>query len=152
MQNLFGSFESISKRRFAFLEQRFGFQTRKHVQDNFGCFVLYQNATTGVRISFGRDGMIYVTLYKLQDGELPKYPVFFSPRADFLVFDLNDLLAVRGQQPIHQNPRTIAADANFEKTLTTFAEQLATHASDVLRGDFGVLPEIQKVVARRAAR
>jgi hypothetical protein len=145
------SFEQLVRSDFRFLAERYGFQVIDVEKSNYGCIVWYKNQTTVVRVSLELyDGGLFVTIYRLKDGNVPDYPIFFDPRAEFLVFDLNDLLIIRSGEKIDQDPTLIYDEKYLKSKVKQFSQALQQHADDVLRGDFEILPKLKERVARRA--
>lgn len=144
-------FEKLVRREFHFLIENYGFQIIDVEKSNYGCLVWFKNQWAVVRVSFELyDGGIFVMIYKLTEGNIPEYPVFFDRRAEFLIFDLNDLTIVRTGKRVQQDPKLIYDKEYVAAKIKEFAASLKMNAHDVLSGDFSVLPQIKERVARRA--
>jgi len=144
-------FEKLARTNFQFLIDDYGSQLIDVEKNNYGCLLWYKNQTTVVRVSLELyDGGIFVTLYKLQNGNIPEFPTFFDPAAEFLIFDLNDLLIVRAGKKVEQDGELIYNEAYLASKVSEFAGLLKQYGNDVLREDFAILPHIKEIVARRA--
>ncbi len=144
-------FAKFVRKEFQFLIDEYGFQIIDVEKTNYGCLVWYKNQSTVVRVSLELyDGGVFTTIYKLKDGGIPEYPVFFDPAAEFLIFDLNDLLLLRTGKKVEQDGELIYKKEYLETKVQEFAASLKKNATDVLAGDFTVLPQIKERVARRA--
>jgi hypothetical protein len=144
--------ELLIRDAFQFLQADHGFQIWEIVKNNYGCFVMYKGEHVAIRVSDEiYDGGIFVRFYKLKDGKIPPYPIFFDRDAEYLIFDFSNLLILRTGSFIEQDSRRIYEESDYVKeTLRRFAEAIKRHASDVLKGDFSVLPAIKRLVIRRA--
>jgi len=144
-------FEKLVRNNFQFLTGDFAFQLIDVEKNNYGCLLWYKNQTTVVRVSLELyDGGIFVTIYQLKDGNIPEYPTFFDPAAEFLIFDLNDLLILRTGKKVEQDSSLTYGEEYLTMKVEEFARLLEKHGSDVLSGDFGILAKIKEKVARRA--
>jgi hypothetical protein len=145
-------FEKIARQEFRFLESEYDFKLHGVEKTVYGCFIIYKASALAVRVSCEtHDGGVFVKIYKLKDGEIPKYPIFFDPKAEYLIFNFNNLLLLRAKRVIEQDEERIYKDSEYLKaTVKQFADNLKLYGSDVLKGDFGILPELHKIVIRRA--
>jgi hypothetical protein len=96
------------------------------------------------------DGGIFVLFYRLKDGKIPPHPIFFDPKAEFLIFNFNDLLLLRHSEMILQDPARLHEPAYNESILKNYAAALKKHATDVFGGDFGVWEQVKPIVVHRA--
>jgi len=144
-------FERLVRHEFQFLVDDYRFQIIDVEKTNYGCLVWYKNQFTVVRVSLEiYDGGMFVTIYRLRDGSIPEYPVFFDPAAEFLIFDLNDLAIIRTGKKVEQDGELIYDKHYLEAKVKEFASLLKSNGADILSGDFSVLPQIKERVARRA--
>jgi len=144
-------FEKFVRKEFQFLIGEYCFQIIDVEKTNYGCLVWYRNQTTVVEVSLELyDDGIFVTIYKLKDGNIPEYPIFFDLAAEFLIFDLNDLLILRTGKKLELDGKLIYKKEYLETKVREFAASLKKNATDVLSGDFAVLPQIKERVAKRA--
>ena len=152
MQNRNDIYELQVREQFKFLEEEYQFHVWEVLKNNYGCYITYKSPLLAVKVSNEiHEGSMDVSFYKLEDGKIPTYPIFFDPSAEFLVFSLHDLLVLRTGSFITQDWKRLYEDADYLKaTVAKFAEAIKRHASDVLKGDFSVLPAIKRLVIRRA--
>jgi hypothetical protein len=145
-------FATLARDKFQFLETLHGCQIIDVEKSNYGCIVWYKNSSVAIRVSYEiYDDGIFVTIYRLRDdGQIPEHPIFFDPSAAFLTFDLNDLIRVRGGERLSKGSESMYDRAALAKTVEEYANALKSHASDVIDGDFSILPQIKEIVARRA--
>lgn len=141
-------FEITCKKEFSFLEN-LGFAIVDSTKDNYGCRLTYKSDATAVKIELDRATM-FIDCYKLKDGNIPKRPIFFDQNEEFLVFDFNDLLMVKVGRKIEQIPKLMYREDYMKEKIKEFAEQLRCHGTDILSGDFSLLPEVKKRVVGRA--
>jgi hypothetical protein len=146
------TFEQIVRQEFKYLETDFNFHVHKVEKNVYGCFLIYKGLALAIRVSFEiHDGGVFVYIYRLKDGKIPEYPIFFDPKADFHIFDFNNLVLLKTNHPIEQNEQSVYEDGEYMKCIIReYAESLRTYGADLLNGDFSVFPEIRKIVARRA--
>ena len=140
------------REKFKFLEEEYQFHIWEILKNNYGCYITYKSPFLAVKVSNEiHEGAIGVSFYKLQDGKIPPYPIFFDPSGEFLVFTLHDLLVLRTGSFIEQDSRRLCEESDYMKAVVAkFAEAIKRHARDVLKGDFFVLPAIKRLVVRRA--
>lgn len=100
---------------------------------------------------------MFVDLIKLVNGKIPPYPIFIKPETELHWFDLKDLIYLRAPQlKIEQPPidSLFKPRRNFEKfiekILIQYANSLEQYAIDVLKGDFRIFAELEKIVKKRA--
>jgi hypothetical protein len=148
MNTRYNAFRAVCLQEFAYLHE-FGFALNEAEIDDYGCRVSYKNATTGLRADLERS-MISVDCYKLIDGNFPKYPIFFNPSDDFLVFDVNDLFILRLARKVEQDPERMYEIPYMEGKVKEFSNLLRECAGDIFAGDFAILPKIKERVVRRA--
>lgn len=147
----FLEFEKCCRRLFQFLVVEFGCDLIANERDNFGVYITYKNATTAIRISFEpREGGIFVLLSRLVGGNVPTYPIFIGPETVINSFYLDDIISLRDPSKGMQQtlPKEITK-TYLEKCLATYADALRQYGADILRGDFGLFRELEKVVKRR---
>src|SRR4051794_38883272 len=98
-------FEECCRVEFSFLVG-FGFDLIKLEKDNYRCSMVYKNNWTAVKVMLQLQGPgMVIDCYKLKNGEIPPYPVFFDAKQELLVFDLNDLLLARTGTSVEQDWR-----------------------------------------------
>jgi hypothetical protein len=151
MPNLIENFEQLALREFNFLKRDYHFEVHSIKKDNYGCFMMLKTASLAIRISLEiYDGGVFAKFYKIKDGEIPEYPVFFDPTAEFLIFDFNDLMRLRCGKVISQDSKRIYEPAYLESLVHEYAIAIKENASDVLTGDLSVFELVKGIVVRRA--
>lgn len=146
-------FERLCLKIFGFLWEDFGFTDIYRDRTNFGSYITYKNATTAIKISLEpREGGIFVELYRLIKGKLPRHPIKIHSDTVINGFDLNDLIALRSSPTlvVKQEIEKISRPDYLEKVLLEYANALRKYAVDILNGDFGVFLELEKIVKKRA--
>ena len=131
------------KTKFAFLERDFGFELQARRLDRWSRrwvpSLVCKNATTGVFIEYDvRDSYLKVVIFELQNGDIPN-------REGYILCDkgyaLNHVVLLK-------NPEDAVGSSDFEGEdwldayFSKVAENLKTHASDLLSGNFEKGPEI----------
>lgn len=149
-------FVSLVKKNFKFLEKEFGFFVFKVEDEIWGEAVTYINKTTAITISLEeRDGGIFLELYKLIDGCMPEKPITITQKTKLHSFEFENLLLLRA--PSLQLEHPFIDDLVFKpgkekvigKVLKQCADALKMYAIDVLRGDFTVFFDLEKLVKSR---
>jgi hypothetical protein len=146
------TFEQLVRDKFQYLETMHRCQVIDVEKTNYGCIVWYKNNNVAIRISYEiyEDG-VFVTIYKLHaNGQIPENPIFFDPNAAFLVFDLNDLMRAQGADRLSKGSEGMYDKTALEETVENYANALKSHATDIINGDFNILPRVREVVVRRA--
>jgi len=155
MSTTIDDFFEVCEAEFRFLVDEFGFR-KKARKTSAGVFrVPYEGAPAKVEVGFEwRDQYIYVLLGKpglprwKAEGRLPR------PSDELMGFNLEDLLTVRA-------PGSGIDEKTFGRALTrediehvcgTYARALREQAADVLRGDFSVLPAVERIINERVEK
>lgn len=126
---------------------------RSESSDNWGQRVVYANATTGLivhsSIEFNR---VEVSLVRLVEGEVPPYPIFVSNTPVLHQFLIDNLLALRAPELIHELRKLVGLGGKErDRQLTAYGHWLDQYAGDVLDGDFTAFAEMEREVRRRVA-
>lgn len=149
-------FISLVGKNFKFLEQKFGFFAFKVEDEAWGEAVTYINKTTAIKISLEeRDGGIFLELCKLIDGCIPEKPITITQKTKLYSFEFENLLLLRA--PSLQLEHPLIDDLVFKpgkekvmgKVLKQYADTLKIYAKDVLKGDFTVFSDLEKLVKNR---
>ena len=138
-------------KRLRFLEDNFGFKVIKIERESYGVFIILQNQTTSVRISFEpREGGIFILLSRLVNGKTPMYPIFVEPDTELHSFYLDDLIHLKDPkfEFSFRIQRTLSP-VQLELALGEIADALQKYASSVLMGDFEVFTNLEHVVKMR---
>jgi hypothetical protein len=152
MSNEGETFLELCKQKFRFLIDEYGFVLKSSRRESGNIFkVVYQSKTASVHINWEfRDNLIYVNLYRLVDGKLLKDPITISKDTVVNSFDLDILLLLREPTAM---PKTNSIPRNLddvEKIVDRYSLLLSKYASDVLRGDFTVLKDIEVLIKEKA--
>jgi hypothetical protein len=151
-------FEKYCRRLFKpVLEDKFRFKIVDVKHTDFSDYLIYQNATTGIKISYEpREGGIFVLLSRLIDGKMPEYPIYIKADTILNSFDLEDIISFKlAKKGIGHKFKNYFRKYNFNRkaslvrNLTRYAEELEEHAAYILNGDFGDFPELEKIVKAR---
>ena len=166
-------FFKLCDRYFQFLLEKFGCRvvSRKDNSWRWGYEVTYQNSTTAVKIRYEpADHYVFILLCQLVNGKIPDYPVSIHRKTKLHQFYLDDLLVLRSPGTrIRSKPfgDTIPDDLSakqiieacvanpftkhdLEHMVKTYAAALRKHGADILRGDFTVFAQLEKIVKKRA--
>lgn len=151
------NFYTIAKEKFKFLESEYGFKLSKHKRHDWGYELIYLNNTTGVKVIYEYgEAYIFIMLYKLNNGKLPEMPIQIDNSTILYGYGLDDLI-------LHRNPNAIIKPAYeygeqsvyYDKEMglslyiSAFAKNLEEYAIDILKGDFAIFPELDKIVKQR---
>lgn len=137
---------------FQFLIREFDFKVVETRRDQFGADVTLQNATTVINLGFElREHHVFVMLYRLIDGNLPRYKSLMEFDNDFENrFDLDDLINIRAPSlTVEQSLGRSPTRSDVERILKQYAAILQHHASDVLNGEFQVFAELGRTKLER---
>jgi hypothetical protein len=147
------------KEIFKFLINEYEFKLAGTHIENLYLEVVFKNKTTAIAIRLEeRDGGITVELIKLINGDIPSGSIFIFSDTKLNLFDLEILLAIRdaSQKIEHPNLDDLVFKPGWEKVmrrvLKQFARAVKQYADDVLRGDFSVFPELEKIVKSRTVK
>lgn len=107
--------------------------------------VYFYNNKSFVRISYSEyEDDIYVLIGRMIDNNIPEYPVSISSDTVLNMFDFQDVLSIK---------KTLSSDApkklSTMKYLDKLAGELNEYGSDILKGDFKIFVELDKIVKSR---
>ena len=149
MKDIYQKFEKICPMIFNFLEKDFRLNHIETEKNNYGIYVVYKSATSFLRISLElREGGIFIYLGRLEDGEIPPYPIFIHQSTILHAFYLDDLINLKESQSKKQQNEEVTL-SNIEKILTEKANDVRKYASDILQGNFEIFHELENVVKAR---
>lgn len=148
----FQAFEHACVKRLRFLEDDFQFQLEKIERETFGVFIIYRNSSTAVRVSLEpREGGIFVLVCRLIDGKIPEYPIFVKPDTPVNCFYLDDIVRLKmGELPSRPVVKQLLSPADVEATLIEISSLLREFAVDLLKGNFTIFADLDRVVKIRA--
>ena len=150
-------FDIIAQEQFKFLESKYCFSLYKCEKKNFGYELLYLNASTGVRITYEyREAYIFIMLYQLIKGKLRENPKNIENDTVLYSYGLDDLINLRNHQALIRPAYDYGEQSEYYDgenglllCVSQFASNLKTYAADVLRGDFTIFSELDKIVKER---
>lgn len=136
---------------FEFLIKKYGFRIKSTQSDNQTYRVVYQNKTTAVKIFFEvRDQWIILSLFRLIDGKIKEAPIIICRDSELNEFYLENLLILRDPETDDALEKLYSGKVrNFKKVLQLLASGLKKNAEDILKGDFTIFPELEKIVKSR---
>lgn len=154
------SFEKIVTNEFKFLESNFEFTLFKSREEDWGYEIVYLNKTTGIKITYeNRESYLFILLYQLVDGKLIENPrniredtVLHGYALDDIV-NLHDSSALIG--PTYKHPidsKYHDKEHGMSYYAYAYANNLETYAKDVLKGDFTIFRELDRVVKERVRK
>lgn len=146
-------FREACKTSFAFLRTDYGFHLVEEKADTWGFKLLLKNDNVGIVLTFEfRDYYLFVKLCKLQRGEFPSDPGEIRPETELESYDLDDVVSIRSKEsliPTYKSNTKLDREL-FEEVVGKQAANLRTFAADILRADFSLFPELEKLVKNRA--
>ena len=127
-------FERIVTKTFRGLESRYGFKKGETVYSRNGCTVQYLNTTTDVTLHYDIGGEPWLTIADIKDVENKS--------------TLGWLLVERGIEktpaPADAFQSTALPEKDFASILEKKNEQLLEYGLELIKGDFSLMPSLQK--------
>lgn len=145
-------FFNLCLQKFQFLFDEYGFKKKRKETAGGDYSILFQNTMTAIVVGFEwRDQYIYVRLCRLPDGEFRKNPIFITEDSEISCFDIEDLLTIRAPEMGIDAALfgKALSDKEVERVIAVYADAVQTQASDILKGDFSVWPELDAIVKNR---
>lgn len=152
-------FLELARKHLRYLETGYGCKVMKERRDRWSPFVAYQNQTTGVLAEYEvRDAYLNILLYRLENGKIIRDPVLNSPTATtFHGHALDDIVSLRSAAAVVGSMQDFSASPEgeipeskmLEAYVRRFAENLRLYADDVLRGDFAIFLQVDRLMRRR---
>jgi len=156
LDSLYAKFEGYAREAFRFLEDHYGFRLVQISHDRYSLVMLYQNATTGIKIEFEpRESMIWVTLYRLVDGKLPEYKsVLDLDRDTTNRFDLDALIEFKTPWLVAEREagRIALRDHDVQPAIMERAAMLRQLGDGILRGNFADFADLGRLKQERIRR
>jgi hypothetical protein len=143
----------ICGKHFKFLEKKYGFVLVKEAVDSLSYEFWYKSNTVGIKVKFEfPDFYLFVKLCRLQNEGFPPKPGEIRPETQLESFDLDDVLTIRSKESLIPS---YSVDTKFDKALLEDvvrkqAINLKKFATDIIKGDFSLFPELDKIVKKRA--
>ncbi|MBI3143582.1 MAG: hypothetical protein HYZ16_12215 [Bacteroidetes bacterium] len=153
-------FDIIAQEQFKFLESEYSFRLSKCEKEDWGYELIYLNDTTGVKITYEyREAYVFIMLYQLIDGELRENPRSIDNNTILHGYGLDDLISLRNPQALIKPAYNYGEQSKYydEKNglllyVSEFAGNLKRYAKDVLKGDFTIFHELDKIVKERVKK
>jgi hypothetical protein len=147
--------ELLFREVFGFLLDEFNFRIILSKSDNFGYYMTVLNPTTGIELEYEiRECFVNIVLYKLIDQKLVKRTnSAIIDGTPITGFSFDWILALRNPEveilPTYKYEEySIFHDKEigFKAYLSMIAQKLKEYASDILKGDFSIFPELDVMV------
>lgn len=156
-RNTWQPLKKLLSEEFAFLITDYACRVTETNSHSLGYSVTYCNATTATKIQFEpREGYLYILLYRLVNGELEENPIVIEVDTPLNGFCLDDIVRLRSPKDAMLSINSYGPNSpfsskthGFDRYVRRFAGNLKKYASEVLRGDFSIFPQVEKVVRRR---
>lgn len=140
------------KEVFKFLEEDYGFKIAVIEQDIFDSEIIYKNQTTAVKMRFeSRENQIFISLYRLINGQLPIYRSLQEYDGDFSNnFSLDDIIFLKSPSlTVKQGIKSQFTKSDIETILLQYAHAMRQYTDDVLKGDFTLFKSLGELLANR---
>ncbi|GEM_PF-3027040 len=144
-KNPYDFFINLCKKEFSFLVKMYECKIMPNKTADQEDVIVYKNTTTGVTIRLDPgEGGVLVNLYKLINNKIPSYSldngyiledVIFIQTSDSSIYSKNSGMAI--------------TEDTLPIITKKYAALLAQYASDILRGDFKIFPNIKMLVNKR---
>lgn len=150
-------FDIIVQEQFKFLVFQYDFRLCKCRKEDWGYELIYLSNTTGVKITYEyRNAYIFIMLYKLQNGEFRENPRNIEVSTILHGYSLDDLISIRNPQALIRPAYEYGEQSRYYENpngmalyIAEFAENLKNYAKDILKGNFTIFPELDKLVKER---
>jgi hypothetical protein len=158
----FDEFTRIARDQFAFLHGKYGFDTCQVSENPHECAVSVQfmNETTGVEVAFSTfRHMPNVSLHRLHSDprrwNYQGYGLVYLIRERCPEEEISESVgsALNAALIAYKKPGDIAPVSKLlVQILSTYASVLDEHATDVLNGDFSIVPRLENQARREQRR
>ncbi len=145
---------------FRYLETEYSFKLIKSKKESGGVHsTLYMNTVTAVELVFEyRESYLFIMLYQLVNGVFIDNPVIVRQDTISHGHGLGDVILLRNPSALIHPTYKYPKESNYSDPLNgmsyyinDFAINLNKYASDILKGDFTIFPELDKLVKKRLA-
>ena len=148
-------FTVLCKKHFSYLTNKYGFSFENNVSDTWWYRLTYLNQAInlGIVIHFERrDFYIFIKLCRLINGKLVQNTGEINPKTKINCFDMDDIISLKSKNSLYppHELNTIFNDDLFKKIVRIQANNLKTHAEEILKGDFSIFPQLEKIIKKRA--
>ncbi len=127
-------FERMVEKAFWGLEARFGFKKPETKFGSRSVTVSFKNATTEVTLNYEMGNMPWLEIADLQNPEV-------KSTLGWLLVEKGLEQAPLPEQAFHPTPLN---ETHLEPVLQTMGRQLTDQGSDLLKGDFAIMPKLQE--------
>lgn len=150
-------FDIIAKEQFSFLQSEFKFQLMNCTKMDWGYELFYKNDTTGVKITYEfQAAYIFIMIYRLINGEFCENPRNINENTVLNGYGLDDIISVQNPEALIKPAYEYGESSEYydkEKGLmlyiSAFAKNLKLFGKEVLRGDFSIFSDTDKIVKDR---
>jgi hypothetical protein len=154
MDDIESGFKIHCGKAFRFLAEEYSCWNIPDDLSEYRAACVWRNTTTAVTVSLELTYPgLFVKLSRLVDDRIPETPIHVENESVLHSFYLEDLVTLRGPHEIVRykaddlwNPDKVAELVYLDALLTR------KHASDILRGDFAIFQELERIVRDRAVR
>lgn len=148
-------FCDCAKQHFRFLEDDYGCTLESSLTEKWGGELIYRNETTGIRLVYEvPSAFLFVFIYKLIGGEMVENPTPLLANSKITKFDFNDALpdSAKMKPAYEYGSESLYFDdeVGLSNYLREFATRLQQYGKDALKGDFSILPKIDKIIKKRS--
>lgn len=135
------------KDAFRYLENDYKFRIFNNRKTRWSEMVLYKNSTTAVEITHEiREGRLLILLIRLINNEVPEYPIFIKQDTELNQFYLDDIIALASDGTLENQSKM-----DLEESIKYYSTALIKYGRNILKGDFKMFIELDKIVKKRAA-
>ena len=150
-------FDYIAQDQFKFLVSDFDFKLSRHVKEEWGYEMIYLNDKTGIKITYEyREAYVFIILFQLINGKIKENPRRIEEKTVLYGYGLDDLIGLRNPQalikPAYEygdNSKYYDPKNGLSHYVAEFANNLKEYAIDILKGNFTIFSELDKVVKER---
>ena len=151
------NFTCIAKDEFDFLRSEYNYKLVAEENNSNGGHVTFVNQKVGVGVKVQYEfasAFVFVFVYRLVNGEIRENRFPINKDSEINCFDFNDYLEPTkrmkpaydyGEDSLYYNQQN-----GLRSFTKEFADRLRCHGDGVLKGDLSILPEMEKIIKRRA--
>lgn len=153
MKQIEREFSRLTKGEFRFLQEEFGFADPVVKAFSHGEVILFTGPHCGVKVELEYMGsIVLIWICRLDKGKIRESRPLSQGNDEIWRFALDDIVAIRSPNLLKESleREKESRGKSFKGILEIGAANLRNVASDVLRGDFGVLKEVELRIQQRA--
>jgi len=138
---------------FAFLEKIYNFSLITKMTEPNAATIYYKSDAVGIILKIDPlEFYLFVTLCRLVDGSFPSKTGEITPSTVINCFDLDDIVVLRSINSLIPEYTTNNKNLSIslEEIIIRQAKNLRNYADDILRADFSIFTELDKIVKKRA--